>query len=194
MYHARQPENVSNKIRAIKDSRPQHGGTCAFVRSFVRFAGSHARFYLEWVRNGKSKNVIIFDKTYERERRQDERELKGGRRRRFGIYTDRCPTVNRPISEGAGARFAGQSLPLFFRRASLDRRLVFRILYYTVLSGPSVPSPGPSIRISGLVGEALRVNRVRRTREDAKDKRGEKRTSENSREKSKRMIGGEAEY
>lgn len=60
MFHVRQPENVSNKIRAIKDSRPQHGGTC--VCSFVRsFAGSH---YLEWFTSGKSKNVIIFDKMY----------------------------------------------------------------------------------------------------------------------------------
>jgi hypothetical protein len=144
----------------------------AFVRSFVRlFVRSQVRTRVSiWNGySGKSKNVIFFDKMYERERRKDERELKGERHRRFGIYTDRCPTVNRPISEEARVRFAGQSRPLFFRRASLDRRLVFRILYYMVLFGSSIPSPDPSIRISGLVGEALRVNRARRTREDAKD-------------------------
>lgn len=76
-------------------------------------------------------------RTYERKRKKDERRiLKGERRCRFGIYADRCSTVNRPIREGFRVGLAGQSRPLFFRRTSLDRRLVFRILYYTVLPGP----------------------------------------------------------
>ncbi len=78
----------------------------------------------------------------------------------------------------------GQSRPLFFRRASLDRRLVFRILYYTVLPGP-IFFLDPSTLIPGPVGESLRVNQAWRARvEDAKDEdKGKKsKMSENSRE------------
>jgi len=93
-----------------------------------------------------------------------------------------APIVNRQIRERPHVRLVGQSRPLFFGRASLDRRLVFRIFYYTVLLGP-IFSPGPSTLIPGPVGESLRGNQARRAREeDAKDEDKGKRSrvSENS--------------
>jgi hypothetical protein len=148
----------------------QRGGTRPLVRSL---AGSHARFHLEWVPvQGRCK----YTRASEREREKEgEGAQKGRRRRRFGIYADRCPTVNRPIRR-PHVRIAGQSRPLFFRRASLDRRLVFRILYYTVLPGPvsrlPPPPPPPSSARRGPrrahvpvpVGEALRVKSCSRGR------------------------------
>jgi len=143
MCRALRTENVSNKIRAIKDSCSAVGLARSFARSQVRTRDSI------WSGCRCRRDVSTHERARKRER-GGQRAQRGRRRRRFGIYADRCPTVNRPIRR-LHVRIAGQSRPLFFRRASLDRRLVFRILYYTVLPGLVSRLPAPLPRAEGPI-------------------------------------------
>jgi len=138
MCRALRTENVSNKIRAINESCSAVRLARSFARSQVRTRGS----IWSWCRCRG--NVSTHVRARERERERERRA--NGRRRRFGIYADRCPSVNRPIRRGpmygsqdkADHYFSGA-------RRSIDA-LYFAYFITRYYPGPLPPPRVPSAR------------------------------------------------